>query len=345
MHYDQIKQSSFDPRLSGLRGLASISVVFYHVPSIIAAFAGYGTQVASLWMGVPVFLMMSMYLLLRRLDDNPSLGHYFTRRIKRIWPIYYLVITSLFVLGNLAIRGLIPSEFSSLQISQTDFIRYLTFTEYWFTPNGGGIALAFWTLQLEEVVYIFIPLIHKASVRNKKIIAYGLIISTIVWLIGIWLITGEAQQFALWDQLRYMAPTWLAAYGFGIFAYLGFGKRKLRWSVPVIFVLTSAFQTYLPSVATFILLNHLIMYLLVLPGMMSVLVFPPSFLKYFLILGESSYALYAIHPAFLTIFGIAGIPLGIVSALAIESAIRPKQMFNRLRGYVKRPPFAFPRAQ
>src|ERR1700730_16332722 len=82
-----ISKSKFDPGLSGLRGLASFGVVLFHASIYIRMplFA----LTSTFYLGVPVFLMMSMYLLLKRLDANALLKHYFKRRIIRIWPIYF----------------------------------------------------------------------------------------------------------------------------------------------------------------------------------------------------------------------------------------------------------------
>ena len=68
----------FDPRLSGLRGLAAFGVVLFHGTSAP------WTSITSVFIvGVPVFLMLSMYLLLRSLDFNANMKHYFLRRIKK----------------------------------------------------------------------------------------------------------------------------------------------------------------------------------------------------------------------------------------------------------------------
>ncbi|MDA4126919.1 MAG: acyltransferase family protein, partial [Thaumarchaeota archaeon] len=89
------KPTSYDPRLSGLRGSAAFLIVLYHVagfgilvgiPPLLAR--AFDQAVVGFWVGVPVFLMLSMVLLLRSLDANSDIKHYFKRRIKRIWPIY-----------------------------------------------------------------------------------------------------------------------------------------------------------------------------------------------------------------------------------------------------------------
>src|ERR1700730_2530487 len=82
-----ISKSKFDPGLSGLRGLASFGVVLFHASKYVRMplFA----LTSTFYLGVPVFLMMRTYLLLKRIDSNADLKHYFRRRIIRIRPIYF----------------------------------------------------------------------------------------------------------------------------------------------------------------------------------------------------------------------------------------------------------------
>src|SRR5438132_6718138 len=85
--------------------------------------------------------MMSMYRLLKRLDANADLRHYFRRRIIRIWPIYFGTLVVLYLLFPYPL---------------IDFIRYLLFfVEYYVYPLGYFPVSIFWTLQLEEAVYLF----------------------------------------------------------------------------------------------------------------------------------------------------------------------------------------------
>ena len=59
-------KQKFDPGLSGLRGAASFGVVLFHA----TIYFGYPLKALTntFYLGVPIFLMMSMYLLLKRLE-------------------------------------------------------------------------------------------------------------------------------------------------------------------------------------------------------------------------------------------------------------------------------------
>jgi hypothetical protein len=65
-------------------------------------------------------------------------------------------------------------------------------------------------------------------------------------------------------------------------------------------------------------------------GFAHIVAKPPRFLSWFTIFGEESYALYAIHFAFVTFFGIAGMFYAIGLAFLIEFSARPKEMLRRI---------------
>ena len=113
------KTFGFDARLSGLRGLAAFGVIFVHLNSFDSLNQPLIAQMAN--SGIFVFLMLSIHLLLNRMDARPSLKHYFKRRIIRIWPIYY---------------GSIIVFYFLFHIPFWDFVRYLFFVEYYEPFRG-----------------------------------------------------------------------------------------------------------------------------------------------------------------------------------------------------------------
>ncbi|MFI5419338.1 MAG: acyltransferase family protein [Nitrososphaerales archaeon] len=304
----------FDPGLSGLRGIASFGVVLFHASSYIRMplFA----LTSTFYLGVPVFLMMSMYLLLKRLDANKDLKHYFKRRIIRIWPIYFGTLVVFYFLFPYPL---------------VDFVRYLFFVEYYVNPFGYFPVSIFWTLQLEEAAYLFIPLIHK--MKHKEWLGSALIISGFAYLSMI-AFTPLGHQPMVYLQIFLPVP--LIAYGFGILAYAGKIPRIMK-PISLGGILGYALLNYLATQNVKIaflenyFLTHVALYSLVLIGFAAVIVHPPKFLGWFAILGEESYALYAVHYAFVMIFGLPGILYSVVTALAIEFVLRPKEIMSRLR--------------
>ena len=192
-------------------------------------------------MAVPVFLMLSMVLLLRSLDSNLDLGRYFKRRIRRIWPIYF---------GSLIVIFLFFNAYTTYHLIPWDYLGFFTFTEYYAHPFINGPLGVFWTLQLEEAVYLFISLIH--SSRHKEMIGGALVGVGLAWTFVLFstnlVATGWATQSYLW----YTPPAWMLAYGLGILIYTGrfrgVGWRAFRWLVfPLLLAMGFTQPYYLQS--------------------------------------------------------------------------------------------------
>lgn len=317
----------FDPRLSGLRGLAALGVVFLHSGFPLP----YLSVISVLYVGVPVFLMLSMYLLLNSLQFNGSLSHYFKRRLTRIYPIYFGAI----IATCLVFKQPIASAW-----------QYLVFAQYFLHASDpvpptylGSLLRVFWTLQLEEAAYLFIPIISRLSLTNKLKVGYSLVGIGIVALFTspIWI------GFNSVDFLQTLIPVAVASYGFGILVFCRKINRLfvvanigILGLIVLNFVAPYEYAGYvngtLVQAVHYLFFIQAILYTISLIGLASILTHPPAFLARFLILGEESYALYAIHVIFITLFGFIGIILALVSAFGIEFALRHKEITKRIRG-------------
>lgn len=309
----------FDPTLSGLRGLAAFGVMIFHATK----FLGYpiNTFTSTFYLGVPIFLMMSMYLLLNRLDANRDLKRYFKRRVLRIWPIYY---------GCLVIFDIL------FRIPFWDFLRYLFFLEYYVNPFGFFPVTIFWTLQLEEAAYLLIPLIHRFP--RKDLLGWGLILGGFAYLASI-APTPLSNHPMVYLQIYLPVP--LIAYGFGILVYEGRipGATKSLGLIGIFgFTLVNLLLTWSVTIPSFEAnITNVLLYAISLTGFAGILASPPRFLRAFTLIGEESYALYAIHYAMVMIFGLVGILYALLAALLIEFSLRPKEVARRLLIAYSRP--------
>lgn len=338
------KISSFDPRLSGVRGLASFGVFVFHFTqqfflptdtvSLIltnVSIAGFALGfVSTLYMGVPLFVMLSIFLLIPKLDATKGkpdrLKNYFRRRIIRIWPTYYGVVIACWII---------------FRIPTTNFVSYLGFASVYLNsfPKWGEYPPlgAFWTLQIEELAYALFPLISMLGAKMRTRLGLSLILFGFLWFL--YPRTGSTWVAGWQGTVPGLAP----AYGFGLLALNGkSSKEKLRWLSPI-GIGGLAILPYAVPFASFDYIGQVACYFTCLVGFSAILSKPPNVLKYFAALGEISYALYAIHIPFLTGFielgnEVLAFPCAIATAFLIEFLQRGKEIIYRLRmAYSKEP--------
>lgn len=159
--------------IDGLRGLAVLSVFFYHL---------YPAVLRGGFVGVDIFFIISGYLIskiiLLQIQENKfSFSEFYARRIKRIFPALFTVL--LFA-GLLAVLILTPEEYerffkaaknTSLQISNFYFAHKKI--DYFGNTDDSSPLLHTWSLGVEEQFYLIWPLliflfIHKFKGKIKN---------------------------------------------------------------------------------------------------------------------------------------------------------------------------------
>src|SRR4051812_48705226 len=149
------------PGLDGLRGIAILMVLALHflgdatphgpVGRLVVKAASYGV------LGVDLFFVLSGFLITGLLLDAKSGPHYFrnfyARRTLRIFPLYYLVLTILFIV--LPRFTALPAPLEDARIHQGWL---WTYTSNFFIAARAEWALTyvshFWSLAIEEHFYL-----------------------------------------------------------------------------------------------------------------------------------------------------------------------------------------------
>lgn len=205
------------PHIDGLRALAIIPVVLFHVD--LGLFSGGFT-------GVDIFFVISGFLItsiiVAELNDGRfSLLEFYKRRALRILPAYVALILAVTVA---AYAMMLPAEAYRLGIAiaaSAGFASNIYFwrTEDYFAQEAGSTPLLHtWTLSVEEQFYILLPiglllLAHIARGRYAAVIALGSIAS---FLLSVWgLERAPTATF-------YLLPTRVWEFGLGaLLAVLG----------------------------------------------------------------------------------------------------------------------------
>ncbi|MDS4027753.1 MAG: acyltransferase [Candidatus Contendobacter sp.] len=162
----RVCSGGFIDALTGLRGLAALWVMTFHLwlvisnaPSILIKFNQWSIDLTPLfscgWIGVNIFFGLSGFLLflpfaqiMLGLRERIYLGEYFKRRFLRLFPAYYLQIAILLLLSFV---GMYPS------ISAKTLIYHLFMLQD-LLPNQ-LINGVYWTLPVEFSFYIVLPIL------------------------------------------------------------------------------------------------------------------------------------------------------------------------------------------
>lgn len=192
-------RSGFMPELNGLRAIAIILVFLNHtigyVPggyfpiTFLRAYLGLG------WVGVDLFFVLSGFLITGILLDTKEAKNYFrvfyARRVLRIFPLYYVVLTAVILIG---IKLHNEDVSSVLPLPQDRWLYYCYLTNWlglWkahWGPDYANYLAHFWSLAVEEQFYLVWPLLvwllpKRAVVWTAAALGVFAAIFRLVWLL------------------------------------------------------------------------------------------------------------------------------------------------------------------
>lgn len=148
--------------IDGLRGIAALSVVFYHYffrydvlfghENIVSSWAVYGKH------GVELFFIISGFVIFWSLNNTKKPKDFLISRFSRLYPVFWaaLIVTFLCV----SYFGLINREVSTMSF----FGNFLMFHSYFNIPSVDGV---YWTLKVELTFYALIFLLYVFRLLNK----------------------------------------------------------------------------------------------------------------------------------------------------------------------------------
>jgi peptidoglycan/LPS O-acetylase OafA/YrhL len=152
-------EGHFRSEIAGLRAIAVISVVLFHLK--VKGFDGG-------FVGVDVFFVISGYLISRNILRDIKLGRFsfgqfYVRRARRIYPALVFTAVATYLIGALWCA---PDMFHDLAKEATHAILSISNIQYWreshqyFAPNSDELALLHcWSLSAEEQFYLFWPVL------------------------------------------------------------------------------------------------------------------------------------------------------------------------------------------
>jgi peptidoglycan/LPS O-acetylase OafA/YrhL len=199
--------------LDGLRGIAILLVVFYHVWLVSGQDFGPLDFIArSGFLGVDLFFFISGFCLFypyarAKIEGRkePTIRHFFERRLLKIVPSYLLAL-AVFV-------TVYRREFSSLQDAALQLVAHLTFVHPFSNYTFGAISGPLWTIGIEVQFYLLFPLIVPWF-RRSPLLGYAALFAVAESYRAIIGATGNGTSFLLINQL----PAFFDLFGAGMLA-------------------------------------------------------------------------------------------------------------------------------
>lgn len=162
----QLSHPKYRPDIDGLRAIAVLSVVVYHA---------FPTWVKGGFVGVDIFFVISGFLISTIIFENLSRGsfsffEFYSRRVKRIYPVLLVVLSACFVFGWFA---LLADEFKMLGkhlAAGAGFVSNLVLwseSGYFDSAADTKPLLHLWSLGVEEQFYIIWPLLAWFAWKKK----------------------------------------------------------------------------------------------------------------------------------------------------------------------------------
>ena len=201
--------------LTGIRAVAAILVVATHAAYTTGKYIqGYfGLVSARMEIGVPIFFVLSGYLLFRPWVKSlatggaaPSIRRYAWHRFRRIMPAYVVTVLIAYVIYHFRTAGPNPGH------TWFGLFRNLTLTQiYTFNYLRGYLhqgLTQMWSLAVEATFYVILPLLAYLLLVvlcgrkwRPRLLLFGIATLSLispVWLVGVHLTTSIPNGARLW---------------------------------------------------------------------------------------------------------------------------------------------------
>jgi peptidoglycan/LPS O-acetylase OafA/YrhL len=305
-----IPQVNLLPGVLGLRGIAALAVVLFHVVGIakIAVPQPFAFIAADFGKGVHLFFVLSAFSLMHSTGNTiyrPTwVREYFIKRFFRIAPLYYGIMAGM-ILWPLLVSGAWLFNLETLLLN-------LTFT-FGFAP-WTGIVWAGWSVGVEMIFYAIFPVLL-LTIRTREGTLVLVILSVVVTyaarasLDAHYEHTVSLYQYN-WGYFSFAANLCFFAmgmYAFQVVTTVDKDSRVMRWFVPAaaITILGALLFTEFGRQLKLLWKSDLIFWGVGLSALCAWQAARPSRWsanKVFEYLGERSYSLYLLHPGVIVLF-------------------------------------------
>lgn len=220
--------------LDGLRGIAVLLVLWYHVWEISwlpAPLPSLQFIPETGFAGVDLFFFISGFVIvypfvraLARGEATPTWGHFAYRRAIKIVPSYVLSIVLVIAVGY--------AHFANAAEALRDIGTHLLFIHTWWSSTYGSINGVLWTLAVEVEFYAIFPLLWQAFKRYPWLTAGAMVAISLLYRTY----ASQCCYNGSMELLIYNLPGYLDIFAAGMISallYVRWRDVKASWLAPL----------------------------------------------------------------------------------------------------------------
>jgi peptidoglycan/LPS O-acetylase OafA/YrhL len=191
--------------LTGIRGLAALAVVLYHLPSMglngPALYGPFATLVDTGWMGVDLFFILSGFVLsmVHQRDFAERLHwtdikRFWQLRFARVYPLHFVLLLIYGAIIGLQTMLVKPIDYPGL--TWLEFIGALFLAQIWM-PIHSAFNAPSWSISAEAVAYLSFPWLAWVTSRCKGFAVNAGFVGMLLALFAVW---PWGQWVFFWQQ-------------------------------------------------------------------------------------------------------------------------------------------------
>ena len=156
--------------LAALQVTITHAISTMHVPGLFTRIAQFGL---SFFPGVPIFFVVSGFLISKSYEHSDLLRNYFRNRCLRIYPglwVCLMVTVGVMLMAGISVIGMIPTRHWLLwwAAQMTVFQNYSVGFQWPRGLGGPGPNASLWTIPIELEFYILLPAIYAVFRLRKR---------------------------------------------------------------------------------------------------------------------------------------------------------------------------------
>lgn len=201
------------PAIEGIRALAALGIVAYHVGELGRTQSQLATFGERLTIGVPVFFVVSAFVLYRPFvarrvhgDPIPAIGPFLLRRVARIVPLYWVTLTVVWLTSPL-FSGSTRGDF----FAGEPWWRYYLFAQVYDETSSVAALGPAWSLNVEMAFYLVLPFWGAGA---AWLVRRGLPVHVELLVLGVVIVGGISTVQRLEGEGSHLAKTPLPNAGY-----------------------------------------------------------------------------------------------------------------------------------